>query len=304
MDDSFSSFIDTLRALAEPTRIRLAFLCSQGELTVSELTKIIGHSQPRISRHLRVLQEAKILERFREHHWVLYRLATSHNATIAKIILNQIPKMDAQCQLDQSRLSQIRQNRALISEEFMEEEIPEWLELHRYHGDPSDFSDSVIRVLSPEPIGNLLDIATGTGRMLKIIGPFAHSGVGIDLSKKMVAVARLALADSGLSHLTVRQDDMYQMKHKNGTFDTVTLDQVLYFASDPQKLLKEATRVLRARGRILIIAFTGNRNPSHPNLEIQITEIYDWLTDCQLTIELTEILPGDYLDISLLIARK
>ena len=303
---SYDDYIDALKAIAEPTRFRLTRLCAQGELTVSELMRIVGQSQPRVSRHLKLLQDAGVLESFREQHWVFYRVA--QNVPCQQLVhdlLEQLPVDDDLMELDQARLNELLDARAKLSEEFVETEVPDWLRLHEYHGDEQRFSDAVQEALSGKPVGHLLDIATGTGRMLKIAGPLAASGVGIDLSKKMVMVARNALADADLPHLTVRQEDMYQMRFPARHFDTVTIDQVLYFASNPDALIKEATRVLKPNGRLLLVAFTAAAEAkTPPSVSIRISDIHHWLLEAGLTISSTNVLLGDVLDISLLVSEK
>ena len=303
---SYDKYIDALKAIAEPTRFRLVSLCAQGELTVSELTRIVGQSQPRVSRHLKLLQDAAVLESFREQHWVFYRL--SQRVSCQKLVqdmLEQLPVTDAVMALDQSRLNELRHDRAKLSEAFVETEVPDWLRLHTYHGDEQRFSNAVREALSGQPVGHLLDIATGTGRMLKIAGPLAESGVGIDLSKKMVMVARNALAEANLPHITVRQEDMYQMRFSSRSFDTVTIDQVLYFASNPDVLINEATRVLKPGGQLLLVAFTeapSAKNP--PSVSIALENIKSWLKEAGLMITSANALAGDTLDISLLVSQK
>ena len=220
-------------------------------------------------------------------------------------LLEQLPADDDLMGLDQARLNELRGARAKLSEDFVETEVPDWLRLHEYHGDELRFSGAVKDALSAQPVGHLLDIATGTGRMLKIAGPLADSGVGIDLSKKMVMVARNALAEADLPHLTVRQEDMYQMRFPARHFDTVTIDQVLYFAADPDALIKEATRVLKPHGRLLVVAFTeAAQAKSPPPVGIVISDIRRWLEEAGLTVTATNVLPGDVLDISLLVSEK
>ncbi len=303
---TFDDYIDALKAIAEPTRLRLVRLCAHGELTVSELMRIVGQSQPRVSRHLKLLQDAGILESFREQHWVFYRVHPDPaRQPLIQAILNQAPEDDAQIQLDQSRLDELRQARAKLSEGFVETEVPDWLRLHEYHGDPKRFQAAVVDALSGRPVGHLLDIATGTGRMLKIAGPLADSGVGIDLSKKMVAVARSALAEAGLAHLSVRQEDMYQMRFPARSFDTVTIDQVLYFASSPDALIREATRVLKVGGRLLLVAFTESQGAKHPPpVSIPMADIRRFVEEAGLRITTANVLPGERLDISLLVSEK
>ena len=303
---SHDDYIDVLKAIAEPTRFRLTRLCAQGELTVSELMRIVGQSQPRVSRHLKLLQDAGILESFREQHWVFYRVAQNAQCQqLVSSLLEQLPTDDDLMELDQVRLNELRDARAELSEEFVETEVPDWLRLHEYHGDELRFSDAVKQALADRNVGHLLDIATGTGRMLKIAGPLAVSGVGIDLSKKMVMVARNALAEADLPHLTVRQEDMYQMRFPAGHFDTVTIDQVLYFASNPDALIKEATRVLKPHGRLLLVAFTeAVQAKTPPPVGIAISDIQHWFEEAGLKITATNVLPGEMLDISLLVSEK
>ena len=303
---SYDDYIDALKAISEPTRFRLTRLCAQGELTVSELMRIVGQSQPRVSRHLKLLQDAGVLESFREQHWVFYRVAqNSPSQQLVSDLLKHLPADDDLMDFDQARLNELRDARAKLSEEFVETEVPDWLRLHEYHGDELRFSDAVREALAGRAVGHLLDIATGTGRMLKIAGPLAESGVGIDLSKKMVMVARNALAEADLPHLTVRQEDMYQMRFPRRHFDTVTIDQVLYFASNPDALIKEATRVLKPTGRLLLVAFTEAANArTPPAVSIAISDIRSWLEDAGLKIVTTNVLPGDVLDISLLVSEK
>ena len=267
---------------------------------------IVGQSQPRVSRHLKLLQDAGVLESFREQHWVFYRVAqNAHCQQLISGLLEQLPMDDDLMELDQARLNELRDARAKLSEEFVETEVPDWLRLHEYHGDELRFSDAVKKALAGRDVGHLLDIATGTGRMLKIAGPLADSGVGIDLSKKMVMVARNALAEADLPHLTVRQEDMYQMRFPARHFDTVTIDQVLYFASNPDALIKEATRVLKPNGRLLLVAFTeAVQAKTPPSVSIAISDIQHWLEEAGLKITATNVLPGDVLDISLLVSEK
>tara|TARA_Y100000385_G_C12987825_1_gene591456 strand:- start:221 stop:1162 length:942 start_codon:yes stop_codon:yes gene_type:complete len=302
----YASYIAVLKAISEPTRFRLTRLCAQGELTVSELTRIVGQSQPRVSRHLKLLQDAGVLEGFREQHWVFYRVAQNRQCQqLVSRLLQFLPADDDVMGLDQARLNELREARAKLSEEFVETEVPDWLRLHEYHGDELRFSAAVLEALAGKAVGHLLDIATGTGRMLKIAGPLAESGVGIDLSKKMVMVARNALGQADLAHLTVRQEDMYQMRFPARHFDTVTIDQVLYFASSPDALIKEATRVLKPNGRLLLVAFTeaaGAKTP--PSVSIALSDIHRWLESAGLQISTTNVLPGDVLDISLLVSEK
>ena len=156
----YDDYIDALKAIAEPTRFRLTRLCAQGELTVSELMRIVGQSQPRVSRHLKLLQDAGVLESFREQHWVFYRVAqNAHCQQLISGLLEQLPMDDDLMELDQVRLNELRDARAKLSEEFVETEVPDWLRLHEYHGDELRFSDAVKQALVGRDVGHLLDLS-------------------------------------------------------------------------------------------------------------------------------------------------
>ena len=207
---------------------------------------------------------------------------------------------------DSRRLAVIRDARAQLAETYVEDEVPEWLELHRCHGDEATFKSHVSQLLSGHSVGHLLDIATGTGRMLRLVGPLADSGFGVDLSKKMVIVARDAIETAGLTHLSVRQEDMYQMRFAANSFDTVTIDQVLYFADDPKALFEEATRVLKRGGKLLVVAFTQHEDPASQPVPVSVDmkSIMGWLMSEDLSIEQIDKIPGESLDISLILASK
>ena len=296
-----------LKAVADPSRLRLLSLCSQGELTVSDLVRITGHSQPRTSRHLKILQDAGLLESFREQHFIFYRGNRQEpQKTILTTLLNSLDEQDSVLAEDSRRLAGIRRARAQLAESYIEDEVPEWLELHQYHGDEATFNDHLNTLLTGHEVGHLLDIATGTGRMLRLVGPLADSGFGVDLSKKMVVVARDTIEKAGLPHLSVRQEDMYQMRFAANSFDTVTVDQVLYFADNPKVLFQEATRVLKKGGRLLVVAFTPHEVKSTTTLPVSVDmkSIMGWLVGENLSVEQIDKIPGETLDISLILASK
>lgn len=298
-------FVDALKAIAEPTRLRIVRLLSRGEMSVSELVRVLGQSQPRVSRHLKLLCDAGVLERFREQHHVYYRVPLNGQGyELARALHRFFPNHDLELGQDDARLDEVRETRAKLSAEYIEEDAPEWQRLHDLHGDEAAFAKAVVEQMTQEPIGELLDIATGTGRMLSVLGPHCTRGTGIDLSRKMVNVARSKLAELGLSHCTVRQDDMYQMRFADGAFDTVTIDQVLYLADQPENVILEAGRVLAPGGRLMIVAFTGGAQQPGFKLNLSPAAIDAWCREADLTPENHHALPGVQSDIVLIIARK
>jgi ArsR family transcriptional regulator len=247
--------LDAFKAVAEPTRLRLLALCARGELTVTELTEVLDQSQPRVSRHLKVLCGAGLLDRFRESNWVYYRMPLAGpGAELARGLLRLLPEADALLRLDRERLERVLARRAeLIGREEAGDSLPA----------PAGVEARITALMAGESLGELLDIGTGTGRMLRLLGVTASSAVGIDISRQMLVVARSNLHAAGLDHLSVRQGNMYQLRFADASFDTVTIDQVLYQAEQPAEVLREAGRVLRPGGRLLLVEFlTGEARES------------------------------------------
>jgi len=254
--------LDTLKAAAEPTRLRLLALCSCGELTVSELTEVLGQSQPRISRHLKILCTAGLLDRFREQSWVFYRVPVrGPGAETARDLLRLLPGDDPALTLDRERLEQVLERRAALAGDLPAGEPS-----------PAGVDARILGLLGGEPLGELLDIGTGTGRMLRLLGRSAATAVGIDISRRMLMLARSNLHAAGLANLSVRQGNMYQLRFADGSFDTVTIDQVLFQAEQPADVLREAARVLRPGGRLLLVEFlTGESEGAVGQGEILVT---------------------------------
>lgn len=244
--------LDAFKAVAEPSRLRLLALCARGELTVTELTEVVGQSQPRVSRHLKVLCGAGLLDRFREQNWVYYRVPLGGpGAELARGLLRLLPQDDALLRLDRERLERVLVRRVeQLRGRALGDAVPT----------PAGVDARIVDLMAGEALGELLDIGTGTGRMLRLLGVSASTAVGIDISREMLVLARSNLHAAGLEHLSVRQGNMYQLRFADASFDTVTIDQVLYQADQPAEVLREAARVLRPGGRLLLAEFlTGER---------------------------------------------
>lgn len=239
--------LEAFKAVAEPSRLRLLALCARGELTVTELTEVVGQSQPRVSRHLKVLCAAGLLDRFREQNWVYYRVPLGGSgAELARRLVRLLPGDDPILRLDRGRLERVLARRAAqVRDRALGDAVPT----------PASVDARIVDLMAGEALGNLLDIGTGTGRMLRLLGAGADTAVGIDISREMLVLARSNLHDAGLDHLSVRQGNMYQLRFGDASFDTVTIDQVLYQAEQPVEVLREAARVLRPGGRLLLVEF-------------------------------------------------
>jgi SAM-dependent methyltransferase len=280
--------LEAFKAVAEPSRLRLLALCARGELTVTEVTEVIGQSQPRVSRHLKVLCGAGLLDRFREQSWVYYRVPLGGpGAQLARGLLRLLPQDDSLLRLDRERLEVVLARRAeLVRGRALGDAVPT----------PAGVDARIVDLMAEEPLGDLLDIGTGTGRMLRLLGVAADTAVGIDISREMLVLARSNLHAAGLDHLSVRQGNMYQLRFADGSFDTVTIDQVLYRAEQPAAVLREAARVLRPGGRILLVEFlTGEVRPATAAPDaapITSTRLAQWCEEAGLKPEALEQLPA------------
>jgi ubiquinone/menaquinone biosynthesis C-methylase UbiE len=297
-----------LRAAAEPTRLRLLALCAEGELTVSELTDILGQSQPSVSRHLRLLCEAGLLDRFREANWVFYRLARGSDAALRLVAM--VPAEDPIVALDRERLGQVKRARAAAAEAYFRTNAQDWDRIRSLHIDEREVEAALVELLADEPIDDLLDIGTGTGRMLEVMAPRVERALGIDLSREMLAVARVNLERAGARNCAIRQGDMYQLPAPGGSFDAVVIHQVLHYAEWPGRAIAEAARVLRAGGRLVIADFAPHEleflrtEHAHRRLGFADGEIMEFCHEAGL-LPLTPVhLPGDKLTVVLWLARK
>lgn len=252
----FALLLDGLKAAGEDTRLRLLALIGEGELTVSELTEILGQSQPRISRHLKLLAEAGLVERFREASWVFYRRAAdTPGAALTDALLGLMAPEDATLLRDRERLEAVRAARAAQAQAYFRAHAHEWDAIRRLHAPEEQVEAAIRQALAGGRVGSLLDLGTGTGRVLELFADEMERGVGIDLSAEMLAVARANLDRAGVRNATVRQGDIYNLALPRDAFDVVIVHQVLHFLEDAPRAIREAARVLRPGGRLLVVDF-------------------------------------------------
>ncbi|MDY0065247.1 MAG: metalloregulator ArsR/SmtB family transcription factor [Steroidobacteraceae bacterium] len=244
---SFLATVSALRAAGEPTRLRLLVLLARAELTVGELCEIVGQSQPRVSRHLKVLTDAGLSDRFREQHWVYYRAPTDPAARqVVEQLLKLVEEDDDVLRRDLRRMAQVideRARRATGDAPHVQTAV----------ADLEVLDATVLGELENEPIGALLDVGTGAGHLLGLLGPQATRAVGVDISSDALRVARTNLHGAGLSHCELQRGDMYDLPFAAPMFDTTTVDRVLAGAERPAAALREIARTLRPGGRLVII---------------------------------------------------
>jgi ubiquinone/menaquinone biosynthesis C-methylase UbiE/DNA-binding transcriptional ArsR family regulator len=304
-----------LKAAGEGTRLRVLALLVEAELTVSDLTDILRQSQPRISRHLRLLVEAGLVERYREGNWAFFRLAEPGGAaTVAHDLIARLDPVDPVILRDRERLAEVRAGRAAAAQAYFSQHAAEWDRIRRLHVTDAAVETAIAAALADRPMRSLLDLGTGTGRILELFGPNIERGLGIDLSLDMLALARARLERANLRHCSVRQGDIYDLAVPRDSFDVVVVHQVLHFLDDGAKAIREAARVLRPQGRLLVVDFAPHdleflrEEHAHLRLGFAADTVAQWLTAAGLDMVLHQSLapepgPDGKIAVSLWLAR-
>lgn len=312
---SFTAVLESLKAAGEDTRLRLVAVLGEAELTVSDLTEILGQSQPRISRHLKLLAEAGLVERHREASWVFYRRAAEGpGGRIAARLLELLDREDPVLAGDRARLDSVRAARARAAQDYFAAHAREWDEIRRLHVPEAAVEAAVRGALAGAPIRSLLDLGTGTGRMLELFAPDIERGMGVDLSPDMLGVARTNLEKAGVRNCLLRQSDIYAVPAPRDAFDAVIVHQVLHYLDDGGRALKEAARVLAPGGRLLVVDFAPHgleflrEAHAHRHLGFARESVEGWLAEAGLDlVSFRSLAPqgaaGDGLTVSLWLAR-
>ena len=297
--------LTALKAAAEPTRLRILVLCAHGELSVTDLTQLLGQSQPRVSRHLKLLCDAGLLDRYREGTFARFRLAARGAAAeLAETLVDTIPAEDAVLGRDLERLEAMKRARTETASRYFRDNAARWHEIRSLHAPEREVEDTLLRLLPERGVRDLVDIGTGTGRMLELLGPRVGQATGIDSSREMLAVARARLDQAGLRNCQVRQADMYQIPLPGGSFDLAVIHQVLHYAEEPAEVLAEAARLLRPGGRLLLVDFARHALESlrsdhaHRRLGFTDDEVAGWCRAAGLGCGPVIHLPGDPLTVT------
>jgi ubiquinone/menaquinone biosynthesis C-methylase UbiE/DNA-binding transcriptional ArsR family regulator len=252
----FEALNTALKAAGEDTRLRVLVLLAEAELTVSDLTQILLQSQPRISRHLKLLVEAGLVERFREGAWAFFRLAEHGGpAELARALVARLDASDPIAVRDRERLAAVRRARAQAAQDYFRSHAAQWDRIRKLHVTDEAVERAIQDALGERPFRSLLDLGTGTGRMLELFGAGIDRGLGIDLSLDMLSLARARIERAGLRHCSVRQGDIYDLAVPANSFDVVLIHQVLHFLDDGARAIREAARVLAPAGRLLVVDF-------------------------------------------------
>ena len=283
MNGALDDIVRKLKAAGEPTRLRALYLLSQGELSVGELAQLLGQSQPGLSRHMKFLTDAGLVERLPEGAWVFYRLtprATERRAV--DTVLSLVNPGAADFVRDLERLKQIRAQRASEAEAFFNSTADRWDELRSLHFSNDAIESAVRDMAGPGPFQRVIDIGTGTGRMLAMFAQISGSGEGIDISHRMLTLARSNLDRFGVRNAQVRQGDALSLPFPAASADLVIIHQVLHFLDDPRAAVAEASRILMPGGRLLVVDFAPHdleflrSAHGHRRLGIRSEEIDSW----------------------------
>ena len=281
-----------LRAAGEATRLRILALLAKGELNVKDLTQILGQSQPRISRHLKLMAEAGLIGRFREGSWVFFRLAeTGGEAALAAAIVASLDPADPVFARDQARASAVQKAREEAAQAYFKVHAGEWDRIRTLHVAESQVEAAMYEALGPGPFSLLVDLGTGTGRMLELFAPRASRALGFDLNHDMLAYARIKLKRAGLAHAQARHGDLYNVPLPDQSADAVILHQVLHFLDDPAAAIAEAARLLKPGGKLLVVDFAPHEleflreQSAHRRLGFSGDQLKRWLQEAGVAVE-------------------
>jgi ubiquinone/menaquinone biosynthesis C-methylase UbiE len=295
---SFEALLAGLEAAGEVTRLRLIGLLCEAELTVSELVVILGQSQPRVSRHLKLLVEAGLAERQREGAWAFYRLA-ERGGSLARALIARIDPADATLAADWARLAVAREARRRQAAAYFAERAADWDTIRALHAPESRVEAAILEMVGDKLIRSVLDLGTGTGRMLELIAPIADRAVGVDQSPAMLALARSRIDHIGLRKTQLRQGDIYAPPIERDGYDLVIIHQVLHFLDDPARALREAARALRPGGRMLVVDFAPHSEEflreqfAHRRLGFANEEIESFILEASLAPVETRLVPPE-----------
>lgn len=297
---------DRFQALADSTRLRILALLRRMELSVGELAQILGQSQPRVSRHLKILADAGVLERRKEGSWVFLTLADSQylEPLFALVDCWADERTRELFAADSARTDTIRAERAEAARRHFAAIAEVWDQIRSLHVAESEVERAIDRALGRRPLGRLVDVGTGTGRMIELFGPRATHAIGIDRSSEMLRLARVKLESAGIAS-SLRQGDMYALPLPDEAADNIIIHQVLHYAHSPALAIAEAARVLAPGGTLLVVDFAAHEREelretdAHVRLGFEDSVMAGWFESAGLTVDHIEHLRGGELTVTL-----
>ncbi|HEY0013534.1 MAG TPA: metalloregulator ArsR/SmtB family transcription factor [Allosphingosinicella sp.] len=307
MSANMSAAPDIFRSLADPTRLRILALLRAMELSVGEIAQVLGQSQPRVSRHVRILIDCGLAERRKEGSWVFLSVGPRERLEPLFDLLDCWTDLDGEdpwTLADAARLAAVRADRAAAAERYFSAHARDWDQIRSLHIAESEVEAAIARAIGDRPVGRLIDIGTGTGRMMELFGPGAEHALGVDRSPEMLRLARVKLAQAGLE-ADLRQGDMYSLALPAASADTIIIHQVLHFAQQPAAAVAEAARLLAPRGRLLIVDFAPHEREelrsrdAHARLGFSDESVLSYLDDAGLRGRVVERLEGGELTVTI-----
>ncbi len=287
-----------LRAIAEPTRLRVLALLVHGELTVKDLTTILRQSQPRISRHLKLMYDAGLITRVQEGSWVHVRLSDAAVVSgLVRALLARFDMTDQVFRRDRQRADEIRDERSRRAQDFFACHADEWDRLRAMHADEQLVESKLCALLEGAGDDLVVDMGTGTGRILELLAPKYRRAIGIDSSPEMLAYARARIQDREFAHVQARQGDICDVAFPDASVDTVIMHQVLHYIEEPAAAISEAARILVPGGRLLIVDFAAHNAErlrdefAHRRLGFTGAQIETWCENSGLVLDAHEMLP-------------
>jgi ubiquinone/menaquinone biosynthesis C-methylase UbiE len=289
---SLSHLVTQLRAAGEITRARILALLAHGELSVGELAQVLNQSQPRLSRHLKFLTGAGLIERLPEGAWVFYRLPAEGGArALVDTLIASIDPADPELKRDLDRLREVKGERAEAADQYFARVADDWDRLRALHYAEDDIEQAVLVAAGPGPFDLVVDFGTGTGRMLTLFAGKARRVEGIDLSHQMLTVARSKLQVAGATNASVRHGDATASPYPDSSANLVIIHQVLHFLDDPARALNEAARVLKPGGRLIVVEFAPHTlehlraEHAHRHLGVSEADMARWAERAGLTVK-------------------
>lgn len=294
-----ADWVTALKAAGEPTRLRILLLLAAGELNVKDLTVILGKSQPRLSRHLKLLAEAGLVERFREGSWVYFHVSDRTEVQRLTLhLLNAVDPADLMVSRDRERANALKREREAAAQDFFRQHAGDWDRIRALHVAESDVEAAMRRAVGPGPFKLFVDLGTGTGRILELFADTYERALGFDLNQAMLTYARSKLSAADLARAQVRHGDIYNLALADGSVSVVTMHQVLHFLSDPRRAVLEAARVLAPGGRLLIVDFAPHtleflrETQAHDRLGFSNALVCQWLDDAGLHVHAVNEMPA------------
>lgn len=285
---SFDEAVAALRAAGEETRLRILALLSAGELTVSDLTVVLGQSQPRISRHLKLLDDAKLITRHREGAWVFCCFNRQALCCHLPGLLSDISLDDPIFAADRARLSDLRREQAEKAGKYFATVARDWDRIRALHVPEVKVEEALIAALPHGQIGTAIDLGTGTGRIVSLIAARAGEVIGVDVSHDMLNVARTNLAKDGVKNVILRQTDITAPNLEPSSADLVVIHQVLHYLAEPERALRQAGRLLKPGGALIVVDFAPHTHEflreahAHQRLGFAREQVEEWLKESAL----------------------